>query len=131
MPKGQTQLQKKRPKTIVSTIVASAQIAAFSGNTVVWGHGAQAVDIAERNAWYRDVFAEGSGGDESRRSRRFWEAGIRYLFLDGSVQKGSISELPGWLAAETEEIFANRSVSIRRRRSGTAARESGIDIIAR
>jgi hypothetical protein len=93
----------------------SCLIPAFAGNTVVWGHWAQSVDTRKRLAWYGAVFDESSGWSEERRRQEFWDARIAYILTDrdpGYDDVFTTGNLPAWLAANVEEVFAGSDVVI-------------------
>ena len=99
----------------------SAKIAAFSGNTVLWGHWAQAVDSRERHARIRSIFSADSDLSLKERRREFWGPGVEYLFLDGNWRGGFRTGVAPSLLADADEVFVNADVSIYRR-AGRAGR---------
>jgi hypothetical protein len=99
----------------------SAKIAAFSGNTVMWGHWAQGVDAREREEWIRNVFSNQSDLSVAQRRRRFWDAGIEYVFLDGNWLNGVRTGAAPEVLAGADKIFENSEVSIYER-AGRVAR---------
>jgi hypothetical protein len=110
-------LQKHtKPEEIVfARPSTSCFIPAFAGNTVVWGHWAQSVDTRKRFAWYGTVFDDGSEWSEEERRTEFWDTKIRYILADSDPAYHdvfSIGNLPGWLAADVEEVFTGGDVII-------------------
>jgi hypothetical protein len=93
----------------------SAKICAYSGDTVVWGHWAQAVDAKEREEWIRDIFTDDSGLSLDERRRKFWGSGVEYLFLDGSWRDGFRTGVASRLLADADKVFENSEVSIYKR----------------
>ena len=100
---------------VLATPATSRLIPAFSGNTVVWGHWAQAVDREERLQWLADLWNR----DGPRRAHDFWGAGIRYIFADGGFKRVLEQSPEGWqsILREAEKVFENGSVVIYERRS--------------
>ncbi|NNN04694.1 MAG: hypothetical protein HKL90_02210 [Elusimicrobia bacterium] len=90
----------------------SAKVCAFAGNTVMWGHWAQAVDFEERQGWMRNIFSLGSGLNDAERLRLFWNSGVDYLFLDGRWRQGFKTAPAAGLLQEAKKIFENSEVSI-------------------
>jgi hypothetical protein len=115
---------RTKPNEVVfATVATSGLIPALSGNTVVWGHWAMEVDRAERDKWCADIFEQrwnwdDNNWDDNNRARKFWGAGIQYIFADGAI-KHSIERYP-WMwrviLSEADEVFANGSVIIYRHR---------------
>lgn len=101
---------------VYASIETSEKIAAYSGNTVLWGHWAQSVDYEDRLAWSRAVLDPDSREDPRRRSREFWGAGIKYLFLDGGEKTLLDARPMRWLSAQVVKVFENGSVRIYRRK---------------
>lgn len=101
---------------VFAGIVTSAMIAAYSGNTVLWGHWAQAVDYDQRLAWYHGIFDASSGLTDQERSDQFWAAGIRYLFAEGPMRRGLAGNIPRWLAADVKKVFENGEITVYMRR---------------
>lgn len=93
----------------------SAKISAFSGKTVFWGHWAQSVDARERRAWMRGVFDASSDWTPEERRRRFWDAGVRYVFLDGNWRDGFAAGIGPLLLRDADKVFENSEATIYRR----------------
>lgn len=100
----------------------SRMIPASSGNTVLWGHWAQSVDLGERGNWYIRLFAA-SSQDGGKASRDFWGAGIKYVFADGTLKR-EVETNGTWavILKDAEEVFANRRVTIYRHKEGGPSR---------
>jgi hypothetical protein len=111
--------EKSEPSSVVfATPSTSRLIPAFSGNTVVWGHWAMSVDRKERDAWFAELFKQGSDWNDEKRAREFWGARIDYIFADPRLN-GWIEQNPSaWrvILAHADRVFANASVVIYRHR---------------
>jgi hypothetical protein len=111
---------KSKPDDVVmATYPTSRLIAAFAGNTVVWGHWAMSIDLKERQKWIRDLFDPGSDWSDEKRRVAFWANDIQFIFADG-ILKQSLERYPfGWgaILRDAPKIFANDSVIIYQRPS--------------
>ncbi|HVE13773.1 MAG TPA: hypothetical protein VNI01_10300, partial [Elusimicrobiota bacterium] len=100
---------------VFAPIGVSNQLPAYSGNTVVWGHWAQSVDLKLREKWYMDVFGADSLLSEQERGRAFWSFGIRYVFASGDLKDWLDAHHPAWISARATKVFENPAVTIFRR----------------
>jgi hypothetical protein len=113
-----------QPNDIVfATKSTSRFIPSYSGNTVVWGHWAMAVDQKQRTKWAMDVFDGRAGLDVDERRREFWDAGIRFIFVNGGLKQWFDHADSSWLLQGTDKVFENASVTIYRKRLPEAARQ--------
>lgn len=112
--------QHSRPDELVfATEYASTLIAAYAGNTVLWGHWAMSVDYRKRQAWFTNVFDDRSGWSDDRRKREFWGAGITYFLFDGVLKQWFEETRPPWLADHSEEVFKNDAFVLYKKRKDT------------
>jgi hypothetical protein len=109
-----------RPDDVVfATYDTSRLIPVFSGNTVLWGHWAQSVDLDQRRQWNAHLFDQSPNWQDPQRSSEFWGSGIQYIFADGDV-KTSIEQNPDmWrvILNDADQVFANDSVVIYKHRA--------------
>ena len=108
---------------VFADFLTSRYIPAYSGNTVVWGHWAMAVDVEERQQWATRIFDPESGWDSLKRLQEFYGSGIRFIFLDEQL-KSRLEQHPVTMQlvlGASEMIFENRSVSIYRARDATSS----------
>lgn len=117
MTAGLEYLEKNaaRSDVVFAAPPTSAKICAFAGNTVLWGHWAQAVDYEDRQAWMAEVFSAASGLSLEERRRRFWDSGVEYAFLDGSWRTAFETGPASRVLADADKVFENREVAIYRR----------------
>ena len=111
--------RSKPDDVVMATYPTSRLIAAFAGNTVVWGHWAMSIDLKERQKWIRDLFDPGSDWSDEKRRAAFWANDIQFIFADG-ILKESLARYPfGWgvVLRDAPKIFANNSVIIYQRPS--------------
>jgi hypothetical protein len=110
--------EESKPDEIVfATLATSRLIPAFAGNTVVWGHWAMSVDLAERKSALADSITVESYLPGEERARLFWGNGIQFIFADGEL-KQFIDQNPflwGVILKNTRKIFETPSVVIYRR----------------
>ncbi|HEX5399183.1 MAG TPA: hypothetical protein VFY06_09055 [Verrucomicrobiae bacterium] len=110
--------ETKPGAVVFARIETSRLIPGLAGNTVVWGHWAQTVDMAQRQNWITNLFNPHADWTNPDRARQFWSTNIQYLFADGplkqSVEQGSYR----WqvILNDADEVFTNRSVVIYRHR---------------
>ena len=91
---------------VLANLRTSTLVPAFAGNTVIWGHWAQTVDMDERSAWLRDLLASRSPLSEEERVGRLAAAGIRYV-VGGSACADDVNILPPkWLLSHLRPLFA-------------------------
>jgi len=113
--------QHTQPDEIVlATLPTSRIIPAFAGNTVLWGHWAMSVDSKARNDWSYDLMDRPQEWKDESRARKFWGAGIEYIFADGILKQG-IADYPwqwGVILKHADEVFHNGSVVIYKHREG-------------
>ena len=113
--------QSSKPDEIVfATPATSSFIPAFSGNTVVWGHWAMAVDYSERKDWYAKLFNTYQNWDDEKRSSAFWGSGIEYIFADSYLKKSIEQDPIKWyvILRDADEIFRNGTIVIYKHRTG-------------
>ena len=113
--------EESKPDEIVfATLATSRLIPAVAGNTVVWGHWAMSVDLAERDSVLADSINADSSLPDEERARLFWGNGIKLIFADGEL-KQFIDQNPflwGVILENTRKIFETPSVVIYRRQVG-------------
>ena len=117
------QFLKTRTKpgdVIFATIETSRLIPGLAGNTVVWGHWAQSVDLAERQNWITNLFNAHADWADTNRAREFWGTDIQYIFADGKFKQSIEQGHSRWqvILNEADAVFTNRSVVIYRHRGG-------------
>jgi hypothetical protein len=105
-------------EVVLASIPTSLLVPAISGNTVVWGHWAQSVDLAARREWYRQVFLPQSGLTGGQRRAQFLEAGIDWLVAEPVAEGGIDLTPPPWLAGVATRVFEAGPVAVYRIRSG-------------
>jgi hypothetical protein len=109
-----------RPGDVVfSTVETSRLIPGFAGNTVVWGHWAQSVDLAERQQWITNLFNAHADWTDPNRAHEFWGTDIQYIFADGPLKQSLEQGRPRWqiILNDAEVVFTNRSLVIYKHRS--------------
>jgi len=110
-----------KPRDVVfASVETSRLIPGLAGNTVVWGHWAQSVDLAERQIWITNLFNPRAVWTDPNRAREFWGTNIQYIFADGLLKQSVEQGRYRWQAIlnESDVVFTNRSVAIYRRPSG-------------
>jgi hypothetical protein len=103
---------------VFATVETSRLIPGLAGNTVVWGHWAQSVDLPERQNWITNLFNAHADWTDPNRASQFWGTNIQYIFADGPFKK-SLEQGPRWqiILNEADVVFTNRSVAIYRHRN--------------
>jgi hypothetical protein len=108
-----------RPSDVVFASPAlSALIPAVSGNTVIWGHWAQSVDVDQRVSTLKRAFSPDSGLSDAERSGEFWSMGMKYLLVDPSFRLQLLLGEPRWLTGDLEQIWESGAIAVYKR-SGT------------
>jgi len=110
-----------KPRDVVfATVETSRLIPGIAGNTVVWGHWAQSVDLAERQNWITNLFNAHADWTDTNRGREFWGTNIQYIFADGPFKQSLEQGRSRWqvILNEADVVFTNRSVAIYKHRSG-------------
>jgi hypothetical protein len=112
--------QTKPSDVVFATVETSRLIPGLAGNTVVWGHWAQSVDLAERQIWVTNLFNAHADWTDPARGREFWGTNIQYIFADGSLKQFLEQGRSRWqvILNEADVVFTNRSVAIYKHRSG-------------
>jgi hypothetical protein len=112
--------QTKPGDIVFATVETSRLIPGFAGNTVVWGHWAQSVDLTQRRDWITNLFNERSDWTDPNRARKFWGTNIQYIFADGSFKQSLEQDRSRWrvILNEADVVFTNRSVIIYKHWSG-------------
>jgi hypothetical protein len=114
---GVLRKQSKPNEITIALYSTSRLIAAFAGNTVVWGHWAMSVDLSERQKWANAIFNSQTDWSDSKRAAQFWGDNAQLLFADGSL-KQSIDSYPSrWnvILKDGTKVFENSAVVIYRR----------------
>jgi hypothetical protein len=112
--------EQTRPGDVVfSTVETSRLIPGLAGNTVVWGHWAQSVDLMERQNWITNLFNAHADWTDPNRAREFWGTDIQYIFANGPLKQSLEQGRPRWqvILNDAEVAFTNRSVVIYQHRS--------------
>ena len=110
----------KPAEVVMAQYSTSRLIPAFAGNTVVWGHWAQSVDLKQRKKWMQHLFSFDSDWSGTERSTEFWGDNVQFLFADGPL-KDSLERHPyAWevILKGAPIIFENPSVIIYARPAG-------------
>ena len=104
----------KPDDVIFATVETSRLIPGFVGNTVVWGHWAQTVDLAERQNWITNLFNAHADWTDPNRAREFWSTNIQYIFADGPLKQSVVQGRSRWqtILNEADVVFTNRLVVI-------------------
>jgi hypothetical protein len=104
---------------VFGTVETSRLIPGLAGNTVVWGHWAQSVDLVQRHDWITNLFNEHADWTDPARAGKFWGTNIQYIFADGSFKQSLEQGHGRWqiILNEADVVFTNRSVAIYRHRS--------------
>ncbi len=112
--------QTKPRDVVFATVETSRMVPGLAGNTVVWGHWAQSVDLAERQIWITNLFNAHADWSDPARARKFWGTDIQYIFADGSLKQSLDQGRRRWqvILNESDVVFTNRSVAIYRHRTG-------------
>ena len=109
--------RNSKPEDLVfADFTTSRYIAAYAGNTVVWGHWAMSVDFKQRQEWATKIFNPNSDWDDAKRVREFYGSGIRFIFLDEQLEL-RLEEQPATMQlilGKSEKIFENGAVAIYR-----------------
>ena len=90
----------------------SSLIPAVSGNTVIWGHWAQSVDVAQRRSMLQKVFSPDSGLSDAQRSGEFWSMGVKYVLVDPWFRQEFLAEDPRWLTGDLQEIWESGATAV-------------------
>ncbi len=112
---------KTTPSDVVfARVETSRLIPGLAGNTVVWGHWAQSVDMPERQNWITSLFNAHADWSDPARGREFWSTNIQYLFADGPLKQSLEQGRYRWQAIlnDANPVFTNRSVVVYRHRGG-------------
>src|SRR5262249_44789790 len=104
-----------REDVVFATAETSSKLAAYTGNTVMWGHWAQTVDFAERMAWFEETTSGRSPYDAATRRARFWDSGARWLFLEPPWKEDCPPPPANDILEGAEKVFENSAVAIYKR----------------
>ena len=98
---------------VLASLRTSTLVPAFAGNTVVWGHWAQSVDVASRRAWLREVVLDPrSPLAESDRLQRLLDARVRYFLAGAECRLDDGAGPPRWLRPYLRAVFAAGRVTV-------------------
>jgi hypothetical protein len=103
--------QKSPDAVVLAGPKTSRLIPGLSGNTVLYGHWAQAVDANARMAWLAFLFNPRSPMSDAQRLGELQRAGIRYLLLDADG-RAFLGELPAWLREGSKRGFQDGDVEV-------------------
>jgi hypothetical protein len=112
--------ETKPSDVVFATVETSRLIPGLAGNTVVWGHWAQSVDMAERQNWITNLFNAHTDWTDPTRGREFWSTNIQYIFADGSFKQSLEQGRRQWqvILNEANIVFTNQSVVIYKHQGG-------------
>ena len=109
---------RKAPQEVVfADYMTSRFIPAYSGNTVVWGHWAQSVDLAERQKWWSGLLNPQFDGNDRDRLYGFWGTDIEFVFADGELKQQLETDPSRWrfILIGSTKVFEDASVGIYQR----------------
>ncbi len=112
---------RTRPADVVfARVETSRLIPGLAGNTVLWGHWAMSVDLAERQTWITNLFNPHADWSDPGRASAFWSTNIQYLFADGPLKQSLEHGRSQWqvILNGADLVFTNPSVVIYRRPGG-------------
>ena len=98
-------------ETVVASYETSRLIPALAGQTVLWGHWAQSVDLAARRE-EMDEALRTPRRPHDRRAAAFWASGARYALTDPTLLGETAGTIPTWLAADTRVLFQRGAVCV-------------------
>ena len=109
--------ESKPDEVTIALYSTSRLIAAFAGNTVVWGHWAMSIDFKERQKWTEEMFSLQADWTDEKRAAQFWGDNAQLLFADGPLKQSIESSPNQWdvILKGATKIFENSSVVIYRR----------------
>jgi hypothetical protein len=90
---------------VLADLVASRSLPGRSGNTVVFGHWAQTVDLRERAAWYAHLLGAGSPLSPSQRRDSLSRSPVSYVLVDERMKRTMGGGVPDWLRAATRSRY--------------------------
>jgi hypothetical protein len=110
--------ETKPGDAVFARVETSRLIPGLAGNTVVWGHWAQSVDMPERQNWITNLFNPHADWSDPARARGFWSTNIQYIFADGPLKQSVEQGRYRWqvILNDADPVFTNRSVVIYRHR---------------
>jgi hypothetical protein len=110
--------ETKPSDVVFARVETSRLIPGLAGNTVVWGHWAQSVDLVQRQHWITNLFNPHADWTDPNRAREFWSTNIQYLFADGPLKRSVEQGRYRWqvILSDADMVFTNRSVVIYRHR---------------
>jgi hypothetical protein len=102
---------------VFADISTSRLIPAFSGNTVLWGHWAQTIDLQDRGKWLQSLFNPQSDWNDQSRRITFWGSGIEYIFATAELKQNLDAFPSHWrvILMGSPKVFENPSVIIYQR----------------
>ena len=96
---------------VVASYETSRLIPALAGQTVLWGHWAQSVDLAARREEMTEAL-RAPRRPHDRRAAAFWASGARYALTDPTLLGEAAGTIPSWLAADTRVLFQRGAVRV-------------------
>jgi hypothetical protein len=98
---------------VLASLRTSTLVPAFAGNTVVWGHWAQSVDLASRRTWLREVVLDPrSPLAESDRLQRLLDGRVRYFLAGADCRLDDGVGPPRWLQPHLRAVFSAGRVKV-------------------
>jgi hypothetical protein len=98
---------------VLASLTTSTLVPAFAGNTVVWGHWAQSVDIASRRRWLLEVVVGSrSPLTEGERLGRLREGRVRYVVTGSECRLDDGLGPLGWLRPYLRTAFSSGPVAV-------------------
>jgi len=91
---------------VLANLRASTLVPALAGNTVIWGHWAQTVDMDARSVWLRDLLSARSPLPEEQRVARLSAAGVRYVLAGAACRADEAILPPRWLVAHLRPLYS-------------------------
>jgi len=100
---------------VLSSYPVSRVIPAYAGNTVIWGHWAQSVDLEEQSARMRRTLDPKSALEPHERARLFWQQGAAWAVIDPQLE-GRLARMDTvWLTASSEVVLQSGPYTLLRK----------------
>lgn len=101
-------------EVVLASYKSSRLIPGLAGNTVVWGHWAQTVDLKAQIARLGPVLSLNSGLDDAARAAGFWGDGVRYAVIDPWLLEQLGGRMPPWLSSSGQVVFQHGDLIVLR-----------------
>jgi hypothetical protein len=92
-------------EVVLADLAVSRSVPGRSGNTVIFGHWAQSVDLRERADWFKQLFSAASPLSDHQKRRSLMGSPVSLVLVDERLRRMMGGQVSPWLRGATRSIY--------------------------